>query len=292
MSSRPSVDVVVPFRGTDAELARLLAALEDLRLGPLDTLSVVDNRPGENSPEASPPHVLRAPRRQSSYHARNRGAARGSAEWLLFIDADVAAPADLLDRYFAAGPPDDDVAVLAGAIHDRDAPRGARRPAAARYAFLRGSMAHTNTRARLGPFAKTANAAVRRVAFETIGGFRDDVRSGGDVDLCYRLVAAGWRLEFRSAAAVEHRGRERVIDLVRQQARHGSGTAWLDLEHPGFSAPFRWSSLLVSLLRGLRRGARARIQGDYDRALVEVLDPLTALAFHLGRLRSNTVRER
>ena len=34
-------------------------------------------------------HVIADREQQSSYHARNKGAERGSAPWLLFIDADV-----------------------------------------------------------------------------------------------------------------------------------------------------------------------------------------------------------
>src|SRR3954451_15337506 len=106
-------DVVIPFRGSDAELRAVLARMDRLRLGPGDTLTVADNRPG--APEPSDPRVIRAGARQTSYHARNAGAARGSAPWIFFLDADVEPVADLLDRYFEAEPADD-VAVLAGRV--------------------------------------------------------------------------------------------------------------------------------------------------------------------------------
>lgn len=286
--ARPSVDVVVPFAGSDAELADLVGRLGDLRLAPGDSLTVVDNRPLDGRPPNAHERVIAAPERQSSYFARNRGAERGKGEWIVFIDADVEPRADLLDRYFD-DPPDPDVAVLAGGIHDQGHDEGDREPAAARYAFLRKAMHQDTTKAQLGPFAKTANAAVRRRAFEDLGGFRDNLRSGGDVDLSYRARASGWRLEPRPEAVVEHQGRETVRALLRQQARHGAGTQWLDGVYPGFSPPFRWSSLVVSLVRGLLKGGAARVRGDRDRAILEMLGPATALAFHLGRLTRNEV---
>ena len=286
MTGRPTVDVVVPFLGSSSELGDLLTRLDRLRLTPRDTLTVVDNRPTSAPGRVEDPRVIRASARQSPDFARNAGAGRGSAEWLIFID-DVEPEPDLVDQYFPGGPPADDVAVLAGAIHDQEPPPGRRQPAA-RYAFLRQSMAQRITLAQMGPFAKTANAAVRRVAFEAVGGFR--AKYGEDVDLCYRLRGAGWRLEFRDQAVVEHRGQETVRALLAQQARHGTGAAWLDVEYPGFTPPYRWSSLVVSLARGALKGTWARLRGDYDRSVIEILDPLTALAFHLGRFRANHVQ--
>ncbi len=292
MTERPAVDVVVPFFGSHKQLRELLARLETLRLGPSDTLTVVDNRPAVSTERVDDPRVSLAPEVQSAPFSRNAGARHGEAEWILFIDADVDPDPDLVDQYFATGPPAADVAVLAGAIHDQEPRSGMPHPAAARYMFLRKCMAQTTTKAQLGSFAKTANAAFRRSAFEAVGGFQTNLVCGEDVDLCYRLNRAGWRLEFRDQPVVEHIGRENVLALLRQQAKHGTGTGWLDKEYPGFSPPFRWSSLYVSLVRGLAKGASARIRGDHDLALIEVLDPATALAFHLGRLRSNFVHER
>lgn len=282
MRARTTVDVIVPFAGTEAALEAALARLDRLDLDDGDTLTVVDNRPDEASSPPPRAGVIRAAGRASSYYARNRGAERGNAGWLLFLDADVDPERDLLARYFEPRP-DDAVGILAGAIRDAGAADGRRQPAAARYAHLRSSTAHASTASTFAPFAKTANAMVRRAAFEAIGGFREDIRSGGDVDLCFQLAAAGWRLEERSRAAVEHLGRERVRDLLRQQARHGAGTAWLEREYPGFSPPLPLTDLMRWLARGGVRSARAAVRGHRDGAIVAVLDPVSAVAFELGR---------
>ena len=49
------------------------------------------------------------------FGALGSGATAAAAEWILFIDADCTAPADLLDRYFLE-PVGDDVGALVGEV--------------------------------------------------------------------------------------------------------------------------------------------------------------------------------
>ncbi|MBA2350070.1 MAG: glycosyltransferase, partial [Solirubrobacterales bacterium] len=239
MPAREPVDIVVPFVGGEKARAALLARLDALELAPGDTVTVVDN--GTQAPATDDDlRVLHAPERPSSYLARNRGAERGRAPWIVFLDADVVPPPGLVDAYFSP-PPADDVAVLAGGVADEAPNEIAARTPAARYAALTAPMAQENT---LGgrpgwSYAQTANVMVRRAAFAAIGGFDEHVRSAGDADLCFRLRDAGWTLEPRPGASVVHRNRTSLRALLRQRARHGSGTAWLHRAHPGSFPPHR-----------------------------------------------------
>jgi len=267
LSERPAVDVVVPFAGSVDARTTLQARLEAVSLRAGDTLTVAERR--------------------GSYRARNAGAREGSASWLLFLDADVEPPRDLLDRLFEP-PPDERTAVIAGAVLDEPPPRGRRGPAALRYAWLKSSMSQELTLAdkRWG-FAQTACCAVRRAAFEEVGGFADEARSGGDADLCYRLTAAGWRIESRPGAAVLHRNRTTVPRMLAQRARHGAGARWLSRRYPGAFPARSWPGLAWWSVRRAAAGTAALLRGDRDGALVGWLDGPAVWAFELGRLLPN-----
>jgi len=276
---------VVPFRGPSEEREGLRARLGGLALAEGDSLLVVDNTPGASAADGPVPVLADAGHATPGF-ARNRGAERGHAEWLVFLDADAVAEPGLLDRYFET-PPAEDAAVLVGAVEDEPVGRGA--PAAARYARLKGLMSHENT---LGwddwSFAQTANAACRRSAFEQVGGFREDIRAAEDADLTYRLKAAGWVLERRDGARAVHVSRTSLRGLLRQRMLHGAGGAWLDSNYPGSVPKKRWPGLLWWAARSSVTGvARAAVARNADQALVAVLAPLDTLAYEAGRSRDN-----
>jgi mycofactocin glycosyltransferase len=281
--ARPSADVVVPFRGRAADLEELTGRLKGLRLQAGDSVLIVDNTPGRAS---SRDGVLHAAERRTPGYARNRGAAEGSADWLVFLDADVLPPPDLLDRYFEP-PPGERTALLGGGVVDEPVPRDG--PPVARYAHLRGLMSQDDTfqYGRWG-FPKTANAAFRRSVFEELGGFREDIRSGEDADLTYRLRGAGWKVERRERASVVHRTRTTTRAFIAQRLIHGAGGAWLSPRYPGAFPPRRRPGLLWwatrHAVKGLLAAARTR---DRDKALWAMFEPLELVSYEFGRSLPN-----
>jgi hypothetical protein len=284
---RPAADVVVPVAADAPQLRAVVARMQALELRSGDTLTVVDNRGVGVAGDA----VLVAADVATSYFARNAGAQRGVAPWIVFLDADVHPPADLLDRLLSGPPPQDTVGIIAGGV--RDEPVGPDGRAAARFAQLQAVMAQETTMDRgEWAFAKTAHAAVRREAFEAAGGFREGVRSGGDADLCWRVQGLGWALEARPRAMVVHASRPTITRMLGQRFRHGSGAAWLQREHPGSLPPRRWPGLLWWGVRRGAAGTRALVRGDRDAAVLGLLDGPAVWAFELGRLVPNRPRPR
>ena len=311
----------MPFVGDDGELESLCRDLERLDLGDSDSVTVVDNRSQGHGDDkmCGRIRVVSASAVQSSYYARNRGAHVGRAPWLLFIDADVRVSADLLHQYFEPAP-GARTGVLAGGIRNEAVSTDRGSTLAARYSAISTFFAQNNTldRGEFG-YAMTANCAIRRIAFEEVGGFVDNIRSGGDADICFRLRAQGWRAEARDAAAVVHVNRPTVRKLVRQAARHGSGAAWLETLYPGFASagevhgsvmdtdvPGRTvrssilgrpvgGGLFGRTVRSSRRVMRASLEmmrGEPDAALVTVIDIMRSVAFDLGRRLPNEVDRR
>jgi GT2 family glycosyltransferase len=281
--------VVVPFVGPPESLEALRRTLSALRLRAGDSVLIVDNTPGRGDdpdPDDAHPPVLRASQRATPGYARNRGARRGQAEWLLFLDADTEPPDDLLDRYFIPHP-DPGTGAIGGGVRDEPVPAGG--PWAARYAYLRAAMSQDDT-FRFGEwgFPKTANAAFRREAFEGVGGFREDIRTAEDADLSFRLRDAGWNIERREAAAVTHRSRQTLGSFVVQRSLYGAGGAWLERQYPGSFPARRRPGLVWWAIRSSSRALGSALHArDRDRAIWAVCEPLELLAWEFGRSLPN-----
>lgn len=290
---RPAVSVVVPFLGSDADLVSLVERLEriDTRAG--DELIVADNRSTGAGEDATPAGVIIHPAGgvRSPGFARNRGAARASCPWLVFIDADTDPDRGLLDAYFETAP-GELTAVLAGAIVDiAPAVDGTLPGLAARHAVERRHMdARTTLDRPRFAYAQTANCAVRRDAFAGVGGFVEEVLAGEDADLCFRLAERGWGLERRPAAVVRHRARETLAGALSQLARHGAGAAWCNRRHPGSFPPPAPAQLIRRLGRSAVTAAGAAFGRDREEAAFAALDMLEMLAFEGGRLLRNRAR--
>jgi|SRR5215218_458268 len=281
-TGRPSVSVVVPFRGNRAAAERLHAALGNLDLRAGDEVVVADNTAEGvlGTVEVGDVRVVLATRERSSYHARNAGVGATSNEWILFLDADCTPQPGLLDAYFAE-PIAGDCGVVAGQILGEPDQTSF----AARYARSRNLLDHTDGLIRAdGGGAAAGNLLVRDVAFEQIGGFAEGIRSGGDIDLCRRLGNDGWRLGFRPQAVVHHRHRASLPSLLGAVARYGAGARWLNERYPGSSPPWPLRDGLASVTRDVAGNFRRR---RLDEALFRAVDGVGLVAHRIGYATSN-----
>jgi GT2 family glycosyltransferase len=262
--SRPEVSVVMPFAGDGAAAHAAIRTLQGLDTRPGDELILADNSESLVAATARPDsvRVISATAERSPAHARNEGAAAARNDWILFLDSDCVAPHDLLDAYFEQ-PIADDVGALAGEVL---AAAGGD-TLTARYGAARGFLsqeAHLLHPYR--PRAVAANLLVRRAAFEQVGGFYEGVRAAEDTDFSWRIQAAGWRLELRREAAVEHRYRTNLKDLRSQWRSYAAGRAWLARRYEGFEpepAVRRVSARVWRRARGAQGPARG--SGSVDR---------------------------
>jgi GT2 family glycosyltransferase len=283
---RPAVSVVVPFAGNIAEALVALALLRSLHTRPGDQLILADNC--GVVPEAADLTLIRVAGEQSPAHARNAGAAAASTDWILFLDADTRAPANLLDAYFAE-PVEDRVGALVGEI------TGARRAdtLAARYGAARNFLSQSAHMAHpFRPRAAAANLLVRRAAFEAAEGFEEGVRAAEDTDFCWRLQELGWTLELRPDAVVEHEYRQSIAELRRQWRAYAAGRAWLAERYPGFRpepAVQRAFRRQLTALPPPRAGValQAPRRSRWERLQFLALDALLAIEELIGLRLSN-----
>jgi glycosyltransferase involved in cell wall biosynthesis len=277
--------VVVPFRGDEGAAIAAARALRGLDLGPDDELIVADNTDDAIAAPALAglATIVRAGAEPSSYHARNAGAAAASGDWLLFVDADCTPRADLIERYFDPVP-GDDVGLLAGAIvEDPEHDSLLSRYAISRDLYAGRSAPESND----GGYAPTGNLMARREAFAAVGGFVEGIRSAGDVDLCWRIQGAGWRLVRRPGAVAAHRHRRDLRSFLAMLARYGAGASWLNRRYPG-SSP-RWPLSPYELARSGFDAARHTVTGRRDEAAFRLVDALGLVAHNVGYRSSNDV---
>ena len=77
------------------------------------------------------------------------------------------------------------------------------------------------------------NMAFRKTALEAVGGFDARFRTAGDdVDLCWRLMDAGFTLGFHPGAMVWHHSRGSVRTFWRQQVGYGRAESLLERKWP------------------------------------------------------------
>ncbi len=263
--NRPPVSVVMPFAGGVAEAREAIAALRELDTREGDQLILADN--SGSAPADERVTIIRASGERSPAHARNQGAARARNEWILFLDADCHAPSALLDAYFSE-PVSDRVGALAGEVVASTAGD----TLAERYGTSRSFLSQQAHLAHpYRPRAVAANLLVRREAFEQIGGFYEGVRAAEDTDFTWRLQEAGWQLELRAGAHVEHRYRATIRELRRQWRGYAAGRAWLARRYAGFEPePALRRALTRTTRRASLRGRDGAVRGSPHAARQDV----------------------
>lgn len=296
---RPTVSVVVPFAGDPQAARAAVALLETLQIHAGDELILADNC-GIVAGAPAPVRVIRADGERSPSHARNAGAAYASGEWILFLDADVEAPAELVEAFFAE-PIGERVGAITGDI------RGVDRAGtlAARYGAARNFLGQrSHVRNQFRPRASSANLLVRREAFEQAGGYVEGIRAAEDTDFTWRLQDLGWTLEFCADAVVGHEYRSSLRDLRRQWRGYAAGAAWLSRRYPGFKPDPGLNRAVRLLLKkfGIGSGLAFRADGRtaerqarmsrWERAQFFMIDGILAVEEQIGLRMSNEVTRR
>ena len=183
--------------------------------------------------------------------ARNEGIAAASHDVLVFTDDDVLVERDwlarLVDPLLAAEPRTATTGGVHAASDDGHSPSRTHR---------------TQPEVFTGrPFCDplfSNNMALRRQAFEEVGGFDERFGAGApfsnaeDNDLGYRLLEAGYEIVFVPEAILYHRGARRGRALARLDFSYGRGQGAFYAKH------MSWSDR--HMLRRMGRNARYRLR--------------------------------
>ena len=160
--------------------------------------------------------------------ARNAGAAAATGEILAFTDDDCEPDREWVSR-LRKGFADGRFAAAGGP----NLPPPARSLAEAVVSAAPGAPSHVMLDDEEAEHLPGCNLAVTKVAFFAIGGFDPQFHTAGDdVDFCWRLRDAGYRLGFVPGAFVWHWRRPSLRTFLRQQRGYGRAERLLLAKHP------------------------------------------------------------
>ncbi len=254
----PSLSVVVPVAAWNDAARRCLARLAAL-LGPGDECILVPDgfRLAEVVPRGC--RIVEVATHGGPAAARNAGARVAGGDILFFVDADVLLAPDAMEivrRHFREG----DLAAVFGSYDDAPCvPTAVSR--------FRNLLHHCQHQSHAGPVASfwTGCGAIRRAAFEALGGFavRYDRPAMEDIELGARLARSGGAIRLDPTLLCTHLKhwtlrsmvvtdiRDRAIPWSRLIYRHGRSAAMLNADARGRLSLACTALLGASLLLGV-----------------------------------------
>lgn len=286
----PFLSVIIPIYNGESDLADLVECLwaQTYPTNRVEYL-LVDNNSGDRTYQYLQSYGVRSAARhitlkalqehqiQSSYAARNTGIKASQGHILVFTDADCR-PCSHWLRDLVVPFADESIGLVAGEITGLPSEHWLET-----YADRQDTLSQTHTlNHSFLPYGQTANLAVRRSAFQTVGLFRPYLTTGGDADICWRIQQeTTWAIAFAERAVVQHRHRSTLGELRSQWQRYGRSNRYL---HELHGIPLTPSLSMGEPIKrfarwGLKEIPRSLMEGD--RRLSTLLStPLSLICIH------------
>jgi len=230
-SVTPRVSIIVPVHNGAETLPACLAAIKASEYPNFELIVVDDGSTDESGSiaEAMGCRVIVGNRNRGAAHARNLGVAVATGEVLLFVDADVVIRPSTVRQALRSLDEGGWDAVFGSYTSET--------PAEGFFSQFHNLLHHyTHQHSRESAVTFWAGCgAVRRNAFEAVGGFDERHPPLEDIALGYALSAAGFRVYLDRGMQVTHLKRHSFLTLLRTYLL-GRAVPWtrLILDHRAF----------------------------------------------------------
>lgn len=212
--SGPTVSVIIPVHNGGDKFLKCLLSVKALKTQPSEVIVVLDGDSG-NSCETVKEfdvNVLKKSTQEGPALARNLGAQHARGGILLFIDADVTVPADIIEDIVNSFQNLPDLDALIGSYDDAPFESNF----LSQYKNLLHHYIHQTSKIQASTFWG-ACGAIRRDVFLKMGGFDKRYRrpSIEDIELGYRLKKAGYLIHLFKQIQVKHLKRWGILSLLK-----------------------------------------------------------------------------
>ncbi|MGB3532892.1 MAG: glycosyltransferase [Microcoleaceae cyanobacterium] len=213
-ASNPTISVIIPVYNGGDKFKRCLQSLTKTTLNPDEVIVVADGDTDGSWLVADNfgATVIRLPEAGGPARARNLGAKAAKGDILFFIDADVEVCPDTIEKVVSVFTNEPNLSALIGSYDDA--------PGAENFLSQYRNLFHHYTHQVSQPEASTfwgACGAVRKEVFLQVGGFDEKYRLPciEDIELGYRLKAAGYTIGLRKSILVKHLKEWRPISMLK-----------------------------------------------------------------------------
>lgn len=249
----PDVSIIVPVYNRAHDIGECLESLLSLDYPQFRReIIVVDDASRDHTTAVVRRYDVRLiiqPRNLGQSAARNAGVQASKGKLIAFIDSDcIADPRWLRDLlpYFH----DPRLALVGGLVDSFFRESRLDRYEEVHSALNMGPRRITGKGKHSVFYVPTCNMLIRKDVYAQAGGLDERLRVGEDVDLCWRLMAMGYRLMYVPKGRIKHKHRNRFYQSFRRRFDYGTSEAVLydKYRHVSKRFPWHWESILILLL--------------------------------------------
>jgi mycofactocin system glycosyltransferase len=230
----PLVSIIIPVRNRPKDIKACLESLAQLRY-PQERLEiiVVDDSSSDNTVEIIkefPVQVIALKKHKQASYCRNLAASRAKGEILAFIDSDCLADPQWLLELIPSFK-DQSIGAVGGFVDGYYDKSGLDCYEKVKSSLNMGLWPKKSKKINPFFYLPSCNLLVRREQFISIGGFKEKLVVGEDVDLCWRLRKKGLEIEYQPKGKIYHKHRNSIQAFCKRRFDYGTSEPMLHREH-------------------------------------------------------------